>query len=186
MRLIAQEILERHLNPLAEEGLFWEHSRLNLRNAYLDAVDFSGCHITCADFLGATSFGATAFRGANFPGFAVFKGATFSSSTDFLGANFPDYANFEDVAFLGFVDFKGATFSGGAEIGFATFSGIPLFAKTEFRGRFLGEHTDLVDRIEGQDVLLTFANGHFLPDGWSVEPSPVKDGFGHLRRTATD
>src|SRR5690606_32009648 len=60
VRLIAQEILQRHLKP-DREDLYWDHSRLNLRNARLDDINFSSCRLTGADFSNATFTGEVGF-----------------------------------------------------------------------------------------------------------------------------
>lgn len=142
VRLIAQEILQRHLNPETDH-LYWEHARLNLRNAHLEGVRLGDCHLTQADFSnatftdgayfrGATFTGDTSFRGAtcindaifksaNFTGDASFLGARFTGDASFVGASFTDRAYFREAIFTGDVDFFSSTFGGDASFRAATF-----------------------------------------------------------------
>lgn len=73
VRLIAQEILQRHLNP-EHPDRYWTHTRLNLRNAHLDSIHLHDCHLTNPDFVRATFNRDADFRRATFTGNAMFRG----------------------------------------------------------------------------------------------------------------
>ena len=153
VRLIAQEILQRHLNPELPER-YWTHTRLNLRNAHLEGIHLQDCKLTNADFVRATFNHYADFRGATFTGNAMFGGATFIGDTDFTGATFNRDAHFGlatftgnahfrrttinrdalfgDANFNGYADFGDATFTGDAIFGDATFTGDALFESATF------------------------------------------------------
>ncbi|WP_168801381.1 pentapeptide repeat-containing protein [Glycomyces buryatensis] len=167
VRLIAQEILVRHLNPEIE-GQFWEHQRLNLKNAHLQTTDFSRCNLRKVDFTGVVfdgdavfdhSFlsGMSVFENAIFKGHAAFTSATFSDASTFEGVLFQATATFIDADFGRFdvfmendnsdqhgesfevVSFKGASFGGDVDFMKANFFGGADFRGTRFSNdtRFL-------------------------------------------------
>ncbi|WP_199044362.1 pentapeptide repeat-containing protein [Glycomyces salinus] len=177
VRLIAQEILQRHLNP-DREDLYWDHSRLNLRSAYLKDIDFGNCHLTGADFTNATFTGGADFWGATFTGRADFGGATFNNYARFGGATFTRHVLFEGRTFtgrealFGRPNFSshgligGATFTGLADFGGARFDGGVVLGNARFQGVLRATSPVLLEALRRQADNLKSEAEHQLPDGW--------------------
>ncbi|WP_030161938.1 pentapeptide repeat-containing protein [Glycomyces sp. NRRL B-16210] len=145
VRLIAQEILQRHLKFKTgkQRREYWSHDRLNLKNAKLQNIDFSDCRLIELDFGGAeftgyagfvgAKFGGNAdFGGAKFGGNADFGGAKFGGNADFGGAEFGARAVFRDAKFTRNADFRGAKFGGNADFRDAKFGGNANFGGAKF------------------------------------------------------
>lgn len=132
VRRTAQEILQRHLAPGNPDQYWQEHTRLNLRGAHLDTVDFSDCHLNQVDFTGATFTNNAFFADATFTGTALFANATFTESADFNSATFTYSADFRHTTFTYFSIFVDATFTNDVFFAEATFSGNSLFANATF------------------------------------------------------
>ncbi|MFG3340637.1 pentapeptide repeat-containing protein [Glycomyces sp. NPDC048151] len=142
VRLIAQEILQRHLKRGDDH---WEHTRLNLRNANLSGIRLSGCHLASPDFSSVTFTGYTGFEAVTFAGDANFSAAvfhdsssfetaTFTGDAEFSSAEFSRYTSFELATFTGEADFQSANFHGWAEFGAATFTALASFVAATFTG----------------------------------------------------
>ncbi|MET8848650.1 pentapeptide repeat-containing protein [Amycolatopsis sp. NPDC004625] len=161
VRLTAQRLLARHLNPGDDPehpvDTFWDDvGRVDLTGATLIDFDFNGCRIKAAEFSEATFVGDAWFNNAGFAGFAGFSGAIFAGNawfdkasfgeiTEFGVARFQRDAWFDNAAFASNAVFDKASFAGGAWFGEATFAGTAGFAQAkfstevEFRGaRFAG------------------------------------------------
>ncbi|WP_416901364.1 SAV_2336 N-terminal domain-related protein [Micromonospora echinospora] len=128
VRLSAQHILTRHLQPEIRDGVpnpnYWgPQITLNLDQANLTDLDLTDCHLHDATF-----------TEAHFSGDSRFVGATFSGDARFDQVNFGGDAVFVEAMFAGTARFDGATFSGGAGFGGATFSGAAVFVEATFRG----------------------------------------------------
>ncbi|MEU5157806.1 pentapeptide repeat-containing protein [Glycomyces sp. NPDC021274] len=209
VRLIAQEILQRHLNPDAKL-LYWDHSRLNLRNSFLDTVKLGKCQLTKVDFSNAIFTGKADFRGAIFTGETRFGGTTFTAEADFRGTTFAEI-EFENVTFYGrayfggtkftrdtsfknvtFADeafFVGSTFDRAADFMCAMFKGktqlmgATFNSRAEFRGASFSRHTSLVN--------MTFTKGaEFGPETHTnlegignviIVPIPLDTTFADVR-----
>ncbi|MEU7459272.1 pentapeptide repeat-containing protein [Streptosporangium roseum] len=120
VRLTAQRILTDHLRDhrtpeqrKAEpaNARFWPNMYIDLTGATLIDPNFTSCHLTRADF-----------RGATFTGNAWFKGATFIGDAGFDRATFTRYATFDRAAFTGSAWFHETTFTEGAAFNQATFT----------------------------------------------------------------
>ncbi|MEU5874114.1 pentapeptide repeat-containing protein [Glycomyces sp. NPDC047369] len=122
VRLIAQEILQRHLDR-RDSVLYWGHTRLNLRNAHLDGIHFGGCNLVGAEFVGATFTGYTDFKGTTFTGNAMFGAARFVGRVDFTEAVFTSDAHFAHAVFTDYTYFRKATVHRDALFGSAVFTG---------------------------------------------------------------
>jgi len=131
VRLIAQEILQRHLHR-DNDTTYWEHTRLNLRNARLDSLRLAGCHLTSADFSGATFTGHADFKGTTFTGVGRFTSAGFTGFTEFTNAIFSDEAHFWSTRFSDFVTFERTTFTRGAYFVKSTFTNFAMFTAASF------------------------------------------------------
>ncbi|PRY57384.1 pentapeptide repeat-containing protein [Glycomyces artemisiae] len=191
VRLIAQEILQRHLNPKLGKDRYWTHTRINLRNAHLDLIDFSECRLVSADFTEATFSGDTKFYRAVFSGFTNFSRATFSGRADFEQASFSDFvffvlATFNAVLILDNAIFKkdahftGVVFSRAAHV---TNADIPIgrsLRPARFNQRLFAGRADLTGLIENQSVFLKEGLYHRLPEGWRLEPSRDDPEWGWL------
>ncbi|WP_051766848.1 pentapeptide repeat-containing protein [Saccharothrix syringae] len=127
VRLTAQRILTRHLRPgdnfRTSVPMFWPGLDLDLTDAVLIDLDFSGCHLRVALFDKATFTGETWFEQATFTGAATFGGATFT-----------DYAWFEQATFAAHAWFVGTTFTDDANFEKATFAAHASFGRTRFTG----------------------------------------------------
>ncbi|RAO09568.1 hypothetical protein MED15_05857 [Micromonospora noduli] len=148
VRLAAQRILARHLQPTAPDGephsLYWgPKMTIDLTEAVLIDLDLTGCHLHDATFtrthftgsprFDGVTFSSTArFDGATFSGAAWFGGVTFSGDAGFGGVTFNGAARFGGVTFSGDAGFAGATFSCTAWFDGATFSGIAGFGRATF------------------------------------------------------
>ncbi|WP_238162188.1 pentapeptide repeat-containing protein [Micromonospora endolithica] len=159
VRLAAQRILARHLRPTTQNAApdpsYWGPAVvLDLAEASLVNVDFTGCHLRNADFTSATFHGGARFQEATFHGaanftFAAFVGGTISGDVmslgdaSFRGATFHDSAVFDYTTFHGVTDFDGAVFGGeawfieltcfnGARFSGATFHHRAVFAGGDF------------------------------------------------------
>lgn len=134
--LTAQEVLQRKLKQRGGRSRepVWAHYRLNLRNAYFATADFADCHLSNADFSGATFSGDTNFRGAVCDGISTFDGAAFMKRTDFLGARFTWSTSFTGATFAADADFYRTRFEGVASFGAATFGGGAKFTGGRFAG----------------------------------------------------
>jgi hypothetical protein len=191
VRRTAQEILQRHLNPSHPE-LYWEeHTRLNLRNAHLDTIDFRNCHLNQADFTEAFT-GDASFGGATFTGNASFGGATFTGDTYFGEATFTGNAYFGDATFgdatfegnegatFGVAYFGGATFTRTANFADATFTGNASFADARLHSALRGVDLALLTVLRKGEVRVRLDIKHELPEGWGLDPVPATPGWGHL------
>ncbi|MEH1017498.1 pentapeptide repeat-containing protein [Micromonospora sp. CPCC 206060] len=139
VRLAAQRILARHLRPTAPEGephpLYWgPQVVLDLTEAVLTDLDFTGCHLHKATFTKAHFGGDAGFGGAAFGVAARFDGVTFGGDAGFGGAAFGGYAGFDGVTFGGVAGFGGVTFGGVAGFGGVTFGGDAGFGGAAFGG----------------------------------------------------
>jgi hypothetical protein len=173
VRLIAQEILQRHLKPDSRD-LFWNHSRLNLRNAHLEDIRLDRSRLTQADFTDAIFTGHSGFEGATFTGRASFEGATFTGWTRFLDATFSDRAEFGSAIFAGDAGFDGSTFAH-VEFRNVIFAGDAGFKSTTFN-----EHAGFDGAIFIRDVWfknMTFSDSMFFQrtrfQGNLHRPSPA-------------
>ncbi len=189
VRLAAQRILARHLRPTTPEGKshpsYWGPKVvLDLTEAALIDLDFSGCHLhnatfTKTHFTGTTQFykatfgGGAWFGGATFGGGAWFGGATFGGGAWFGGATFGGGAWFDESTFGGVARFGGATFSGYTGFVEATFSGVAGFGGATFGGvaEFdkvtFGGVAGFVEATFGGDA--RFGGVTFGGDAWFVE-----------------
>ena len=201
VRLIAQEILQRHLDP-DKKDLYWEHSRLNLRNARLDNMDLGGCHLKGADFTetifsGGVSFrgaefsGGVNFRGAEFRGFVSFRGAEFRGGVSFGGAKFRGGVNFRGAEFSGFVSFEGAEFRGFVNFEGAKFRGDVNFRRAKltphmrfedsrFRDALRVDDPIMLETMRTHGILLCTDINHQLPAGWDLAPDAADSAWGRL------
>lgn len=127
VRLIAQEILHRHLNLDLGDDRYWTHTRLNLRNAHLVSINFNGCRLTFADFSNTVFSGDAVFRYAEFDGPTFFTGAIFKEGAYFLGATFIYHTYFVNAVFGGTADFRDTRFSEET-----------TFESADFRGDLIG------------------------------------------------
>ncbi|MEU0520360.1 pentapeptide repeat-containing protein [Streptosporangium sp. NPDC006007] len=130
VRITAQRILAEHLRDdrgskdqdrVSAEPRFWEGMRLDLTGATLIDLDFHYCHVTGAQFLGAT-----------FTGNAKFYGATFTRDVSFKGSTFTGEAGFDRTTFTEKAAFRGATFTKNAKFDSATFREDVTFSGTTF------------------------------------------------------
>ncbi len=131
VRLIAQEVLQRHLT-LYNQDLYWQHSRLNLRNAHLDAIQLAGAHLSWADFTNATFTDTAQFMRVTFTGDARFVSVTFTGNAHFDRATFTGNAHFGGATFSRTTRFTGMTFTGNALFIGATFAEDALFRTAIF------------------------------------------------------
>jgi uncharacterized protein YjbI with pentapeptide repeats len=206
VRLIAQEILQRHLRFATREQRrrYWSHERLDLKNARLVDLDFRGCLIKEADFGGAqfrgngASFGdaqfsgVAVFRGVEFSGIAVFWGVQFSGDAVFVDAQFSGDAYFKEAQFMDNADFFGVHFGGIASFPAAQFGGIAyfqdaLFGETVyFPGAQFGETVLFGDaQFSGgtnfqATELLVRGDQQDLPPGWTYADRAESDGTWRL------
>ncbi|MFJ8691025.1 pentapeptide repeat-containing protein, partial [Micromonospora wenchangensis] len=139
VRLTAQRILVRHLQPTTPEGepdpLYWGTKiKLDLAEAVLINLELSGCHLHEAIFAGTHFDGTAGFDRAAFSGSVSFDGATFSGTAGFDRAAFSGDAGFDGAAFRGDAWFDGAAFSGDAGFDGATFGGDAWFDGAAFSG----------------------------------------------------
>jgi uncharacterized protein YjbI with pentapeptide repeats len=149
VRKLAQEILERHLNPELGDGEYWDHSRINLRNSYLDNINLSKCLLGKVDFEGTTFAGNTSFdqaifcedvnfRRARFMEESYLSNADFQGSSNFSGVEFHGDASFIDSHFRGSAIFDGANFKRRAVFWDATF-----LSNSYFNGVVFSKGTEL-------------------------------------------
>lgn len=131
VRLIAQEVLQRHLD-IESPDRYWEHSRLNLRNAHLDSLDLSGCRLNCADFSNAVFDVLTQFENAVFTGKTQFVNATFTDTTQFMGSTFTGDTQFKNATFVGQVRFGRATFTREVQFDDVIFTERAWFSRVAF------------------------------------------------------
>ncbi|THV41204.1 pentapeptide repeat-containing protein [Glycomyces buryatensis] len=132
VRMLAQEILQRHLNPKFGKGQYWKHRRIHLSGAYLDRINFSNCRLERALFAGATFAGKTRFVQTTFTRSPSFNGATFEGEAWFNSAIFNERAYFADTTFLKQVRFGAAMFIDYAEFTGTRFCGFTSFDWAQF------------------------------------------------------
>jgi uncharacterized protein YjbI with pentapeptide repeats len=188
VRLTAQRIVVRHLNPGLDPqhpvGTFWTNVRLDLTGATLIDFDFAGCRSNAAEFRGANFVGGAKFSGASFAGNiqfggasfggdAVFSGAGFAGNVQFGGASFGGNVQFRGVSFGGNVRFGGASFGGNAEFGGASFGGNAVFSGATFGGGAVFGRA-----IFASDAWFNYATfaGDAVFDGTSFAGDAVFDG----------
>lgn len=185
VRITAQRILTRHLEPGVEPGrpsiTFWSDTDIDLTGAIL--VDFSlhGCRLQTARFMSARFIGAALFNDAQFVGDAGFQGVQFDSAASFNGAQFDGVAyfngsSFADVAWFGGVQFgasalfNGVGFIGAAEFTETRFAEVAFFNRARFGNAALFDKTEFVGDAKFEDVQF----GHevsFTPTGEMHLPS---------------
>ncbi|MEH0983039.1 pentapeptide repeat-containing protein [Micromonospora sp. CPCC 205556] len=137
VRLTAQRILARHLQPRTHDAtanpLYWGPEMvLDLTEATLVNLDFTGCHLHNATFTSATFAGDAKFDEATFTGVARFEKATFACNASFGEATFSGLAWFSKTTFTGYAWFGKATFAGNVSFGRATFTGYASFSAATF------------------------------------------------------
>jgi uncharacterized protein YjbI with pentapeptide repeats len=134
VRLTAQRILATHLCP---GDAYWPDIDLDLTDATLIDLDFSGCRLGSARFDGAVFVGAARFDGARFLGAVRFDGARFTSDAGFAETRFEANARFDGTVFSGDADFVAAEFisessADGARFVGARFAGMARFSRARF------------------------------------------------------
>ncbi len=139
VRLAAQRILARHLRPATPEGepnpLYWGMNvTLDLTEAVLIDLVFTGCHLHNATFTRTHFSGDSRFDKAEFHGDAWFGKATFGGDALFDKAEFHGDAWFGKATFGGDALFGEAEFHGDAWFDEATFGGDALFGEAAFHG----------------------------------------------------
>ncbi|WP_158630251.1 pentapeptide repeat-containing protein [Glycomyces terrestris] len=147
VRLVAQEILQRHLKfrTRGQRRRYWNHTRLNLRNTLLDDIDLRDSRLVNLDLTGATLRNRATFAGAllkgpadfqrvNLTGHVSFFEATVKGDITFSDADFRGAAGFQQAHFTGDVDFTSARFAKTADFREARFAGIARFSGTQFAG----------------------------------------------------
>ncbi|MFC3493525.1 pentapeptide repeat-containing protein [Glycomyces rhizosphaerae] len=176
VRLIAQEILQRHLNTATASRRYWSHARLNLRNAFLDGIDFSACRLNAADFHSATFSGPASFKETSFEGPVTFDESIFQGNADFARANFGDgaslaavtfnqVANFEHTSFAMGLDFTTTVFKAFASFEYAAFIKGVAFRNTrfeshaEFSGAIFNRNASFTSSIFGK--VTAFSSARF-------------------------
>jgi hypothetical protein len=188
VRLIAQEILQRHLRS-DDEQEFWKHSRVNLKNAWLQDMDLVGCALTSADFTNATFSGrcpfweevtfdeGTSFEGATFGKGMYFLGTIFNGEVRFAGSRFSGDAHFRSMQFNGPAYFDGADFGNQAHFGDCTFAASATFQ--DFFSRFPKHDVDaaLAHDWAFEETVFTDSARHLLPDNWQLKPMRDKPGW---------
>jgi uncharacterized protein YjbI with pentapeptide repeats len=108
VRAFATEILERRLKRQLGPRNYWNHTRLNLKNAELPSVDFSDCHFRNANFTGVRFRGVANFERASFVGTTWFSWAVFEGKAKFFRAKFRELVSFDLAVFRADVDFARA------------------------------------------------------------------------------
>jgi TIR domain len=149
VRQTAQRIIADHLRdepPRGQRGdspapeAFWpEIDLIDLRGAYLEDLNLSGCRISVIEFNATTFAGETLFRALRCD-LAFFQKALFKGFADFRGAAFTQDAWFSWAAFDSDVWFHGDEFYPPAHFGRhvsfreVTFAGKARFEKALFGG----------------------------------------------------
>ncbi|MEV4647528.1 pentapeptide repeat-containing protein [Saccharopolyspora sp. NPDC049357] len=142
VRLTAQRILTRHLQPQRDENgnpsntSFWADRSIDLSGANLHWWSFTGCEVNSANFTEAQFHGHAMFRGSKC-NVAMFGEAQFHSSVEFEGAhfwlgwfpsvNFYEFARFSNARFWERALFSEARFHEGADFTGACFDEEPSF-----------------------------------------------------------
>jgi hypothetical protein len=168
VRLIAQEILQRKLKTLPDRDRpLWDHNRLNLRNAFLDNINFQLCCLRSADFTDATFHGDAGFLLTKFGWWPTFAGAVFSGDADFRSAAFEWDPNFTRTTFNSDAFFDDTEFHGGPIFTEAVFSGRTTLARASMTepGDFTGAfHRG--DTAAGKVTDPESVQQEWLPKGW--------------------
>ncbi|WP_344655521.1 pentapeptide repeat-containing protein [Catenulispora subtropica] len=120
VRTTAQTAIGARLRP--DHPGFWPDARIDLTDARLIGLDFSG--ITVGEFRADH---------ARFDDDAKFGGATFNTRAWFRGASFSRDAGFDQTTFHGDTWFHGATFKGNIRFSGARFHGDAEFGEARFR-----------------------------------------------------
>jgi uncharacterized protein YjbI with pentapeptide repeats len=137
VRLTAQRILERHLQPGHRSRLrrqartFWSDINLDLTDATLINFSLRECDVGGAWFGGVRFEGVAWFVGARIVGVAQFDGARFDGGARFGGAHF-DGARFDGAQFVGAAGFGGARFEWDAWFDGARFDDAAWFDGARF------------------------------------------------------
>lgn len=131
-----QRILAHHLRPgddTEEPAVtFWPSINIDLANATLVGLDFSGVAIHEANFTNAQFRSYAYFDGADFGGIASFQGVRFTDESRFDRARFGDGAIFRDAVFAKEASFAGSSFCGDAYFMDAAFGGGVMFDSAKF------------------------------------------------------
>jgi hypothetical protein len=138
VRLTAQQILTRHLNPGPDPehpvDTFWANIRVDLSGATLINFDLADCQIGAAYFGGASFVGGAMFHQTSFAGFAGFNDVSFAEFAEFSGASFAELAVFDGASFAGKALFGRTSFGDGARFESASFVGDASFYLASFDG----------------------------------------------------
>jgi uncharacterized protein YjbI with pentapeptide repeats len=134
VRLVAQEILQRHLKfqTPAQRRRYWNHTQLSLRNAVLVHADLSDTRLVNLDLTGATLHdgadfadallkGSTSLQYATVNGNLLFPFAIVTGDFSLMGAVVKGRTNFGLSWFAFQADFR-AQFAGGANFSRAEFA----------------------------------------------------------------
>lgn len=132
VRLIAQEILQRHLNSEYDHDNYWIHTRLNLKNAFLDNISLRNCELVCVDFTEARFSGTADFAGATFRGPTRFNKTTFKEESNFDRSKFKGLTNFNEAIFDRAVEFNAVAFDEKSSFSRATFNNKASFKEATF------------------------------------------------------
>ncbi|RDI35360.1 pentapeptide repeat-containing protein [Lentzea flaviverrucosa] len=143
VRLSVQRLLAKHLRPNPDDSSephrdYWpEILNLDLTEATLIDLDFSGCTLSAirmerATFIGDVRFDRATLTGGAMLGGAALAGATFTGRASFIETTFVGGAVFYGVTFTGEAGFYYATFTGGAVFSGATFASNASFSGAMF------------------------------------------------------
>lgn len=176
VRLVAQEILQRHLKfrTAEQRRRYWSHGRLNLRNAVFEGFDFSESLLTNIDLTGATFHGPANFGGSVLKESADLRNTAFAGEMTFAEAVAKCGITFERSVFKGSALFHAARFEKEAVFPEAQFNRTATFADAQFKGpavfdavRFEGFAGLRTARFEDR---ATFVEARFgaIADFWEV------------------
>jgi uncharacterized protein YjbI with pentapeptide repeats len=135
VRLVAQDILQRHLKQTEHPEDFWKHTRVNLSGAVLVDIDFKRADLRNANFSRAVFIGKANFEAARFLDDGAFTEAKFLSNANFSHAAFDGNAQFQRVEFLQSTVFHLAQFNQDALFMHSLFNQDAVFSNAEFSGR---------------------------------------------------
>jgi uncharacterized protein YjbI with pentapeptide repeats len=193
VRMTAQRILVAHLKPEATDK-FWLDIDLDLSEAHLYSLDFSGSRIRNAQFIGSQFSGVAFFSGAHFDEDASFDRAQFGGAawfggapTSFTAEQFTDYAIhgtaelheddlFRPTHFGGDAFFSAAHFSEDAFFGGVQFDGAAVFDEAQFSGHILFSGVEFGGVVRFDRARVVSDHAHLLPGGWDFDSARLVDG----------
>ncbi|MEU5826561.1 pentapeptide repeat-containing protein [Micromonospora tulbaghiae] len=179
VRLIAQEVLQRHWSKQASQQ-FWPNLAVNLAGATLLDLQMNGAAVSTLDLQGARLHGSANFYMAEILGPAIFTNCDIGFGT-FVGTKFRGMARFDGALFRDFALFDTAEFVD------------PAFYRVHFESVIRLGGLPTLDSLSPDVPIFMDATARLtedavreLPAGWRIVPRNDGTQLGDIRSVSDE